>query len=250
MFGIAARVPELLWWRTPRAAPRSENQQEMSERGEEPSTFRQGVAFSPQPGACCLPVGMSNESRVQQAIEVMSNKNDGVMLVKINLPSSEQSDEQNVGPNDVPPSIIIPIMWTKRSRPMTPIRSLNQNGRIRGISSLSDTDNNFHLNGSPEKPNVSTVDQISIPDTSIHPDNDNIGHGSTGSFSAHAHRPDDEDDLCVVCMDRLANLQLMPCAHSRFCRRCIVETICTWTKASPPSCPLCRSPFDVMTLLS
>jgi hypothetical protein len=60
---------------------------------------------------------------------------------------------------------------------------------------------------------------------------------------------DDEDDVCVVCMARPPDFQLLPCRHDRFCRQCMVETVCTWVRPEAPSCPLCRAPFHTMVLL-
>jgi hypothetical protein len=58
-----------------------------------------------------------------------------------------------------------------------------------------------------------------------------------------------DDHLCVVCMERPAGLQLLPCRHDRFCCRCIVETIGAQTRpAAPPPCPLCRSAFHALAI--
>mmetsp|Transcript_69230 Transcript_69230/g.184519 ORF Transcript_69230/g.184519 Transcript_69230/m.184519 type:complete len:196 (+) Transcript_69230:208-795(+) len=61
---------------------------------------------------------------------------------------------------------------------------------------------------------------------------------------------EEDDDTCIVCMERQNSIQLFPCAHRNFCRRCIVETLCTWNKASAPTCPMCRTEFDMMVLFS
>jgi hypothetical protein len=60
-----------------------------------------------------------------------------------------------------------------------------------------------------------------------------------------------DDRLCVVCMERPADLQLLPCRHDRFCRRCIVETVGAQTRptAAPP-CPLCRAAIHALVLVS
>jgi hypothetical protein len=57
------------------------------------------------------------------------------------------------------------------------------------------------------------------------------------------------DNVCVICMERAADFQLLPCRHDQFCRQCIVETICTWVRPAAPSCPLCRGSFHTMVLL-
>ena len=59
---------------------------------------------------------------------------------------------------------------------------------------------------------------------------------------------DDGDGVCIVCMERAADFQLLPCRHDRFCRQCIVETICTWVRPEAPCCPLCRGAFHTMVL--
>ena len=59
-----------------------------------------------------------------------------------------------------------------------------------------------------------------------------------------------EDALCVICMERFADLELLPCRHDRFCGQCVLEAVCSWTRPEAPSCPLCRSPFHTMVLLN
>ncbi len=54
---------------------------------------------------------------------------------------------------------------------------------------------------------------------------------------------DDEEegpDLCVVCIERPPDLQLLP----------PVETICTWVRPEAPTCPLSRVAFHTMVLLA
>ena len=60
---------------------------------------------------------------------------------------------------------------------------------------------------------------------------------------------EETDDLCIVCLARAPNFQLLPCRHDSFCRQCIVETICTWVRPEAPSCPLCRGAFHTVVLL-
>ena len=69
------------------------------------------------------------------------------------------------------------------------------------------------------------------------------------SEPAHSQPDGEEDNLCVVCMERAADFQLLPCRHDRFCRECMVETICSWVRPEAPSCPLCRGAFHTMVLL-
>jgi hypothetical protein len=74
---------------------------------------------------------------------------------------------------------------------------------------------------------------------------------SAGRATIGAPDADSEEDeaVCVVCMARPPDFQLLPCRHDRFCQQCMVETICTWVRPEAPSCPLCRAPFHTMVLL-
>ncbi len=58
-----------------------------------------------------------------------------------------------------------------------------------------------------------------------------------------------EGDACAVCLARAPDCELRPCGHARCCRRCVVETVCTWRQQGPPRCALCRAPFHTMTFL-
>jgi hypothetical protein len=72
---------------------------------------------------------------------------------------------------------------------------------------------------------------------------------SDSSAPAHSQTDGEEDNLCVVCMAHAPDLQLLPCRHDRFCRECMIETICAWVRPEAPSCPLCRGAFHTMVLL-
>ncbi len=74
-------------------------------------------------------------------------------------------------------------------------------------------------------------------------------HSPDLSISTLRLSDDEEDGMCVVCLERAADFQLLPCRHDRFCRQCIIETICTWARQDAPCCPLCRSAFHTMVLL-
>ncbi len=60
---------------------------------------------------------------------------------------------------------------------------------------------------------------------------------------------DIDHDECAVCLSRAPDCALRPCGHARCCRRCVVETVCTWRQAGPPRCSLCRAPFHTMDFL-
>ena len=50
---------------------------------------------------------------------------------------------------------------------------------------------------------------------------------------------DYDDDVCVLCFDRKANVELGPCKHDKFCSVCIMDNLCGWTRGIP-TCPICR----------
>ncbi len=56
-------------------------------------------------------------------------------------------------------------------------------------------------------------------------------------------------EACAVCLSRAPDCELQPCGHARCCRRCVVETVCTWRQTGPPRCALCRAPFHTMVFL-
>jgi hypothetical protein len=70
-----------------------------------------------------------------------------------------------------------------------------------------------------------------------------------GSADDNKGDDDEEEDACAVCLARAPDCELRPCGHARFCRRCVVETVCTWRQEGPPRCALCRAPFDEMVFL-
>ncbi len=74
-----------------------------------------------------------------------------------------------------------------------------------------------------------------------------------GNEDAHCEGAGADDggdaDACAVCLSRAPDCELRPCGHARFCRRCVVENICTWRQAGPPRCALCRAPFHAMVFL-
>jgi hypothetical protein len=40
-------------------------------------------------------------------------------------------------------------------------------------------------------------------------------------------------ETCAVCLERPVDMQLLPCAHQQFCRTCILESICCWSRYRP-----------------
>jgi hypothetical protein len=157
---------------------------------------------------------------------------EGMMWVKLVRPATSATEEIC---SHRPSSTLIPIRWTVRQR-------------------LSATYSDL------------TTAKPSERATPSDPDEDNVEKRNAESFASNGPAPpracsvsatiaaleaDDQDDadLCVVCMARPPDFQLLPCRHDRFCRQCMVETICTWVRPEAPSCPLCRAAFHTMVLL-
>ena len=68
-------------------------------------------------------------------------------------------------------------------------------------------------------------------------------------FQSPTNAETDDGRTCVVCLQRASEIRLLPCNHDSFCRPCLVEMICTWTRWDAPNCPLCRSSFATMIFL-
>jgi hypothetical protein len=144
----------------------------------------------------------------------MINSEEGLMWVKLIKPAT--SDQS-----------LVPIRWTAR-RCRSDVNSetpSTERGEEWTCSSLSGDESAPGMPGSP-----STRRAMPLSPTS-------------------STTEDDADSLCIICMTREANFQLLPCRHDHFCRQCIIETICTWVQPESPTCPLCRSPFNTMVLL-
>ncbi|XP_044139029.1 E3 ubiquitin-protein ligase NEURL3 isoform X1 [Bufo gargarizans] len=45
----------------------------------------------------------------------------------------------------------------------------------------------------------------------------------------------EEEPLCVICQDRMADTLLLPCRHSSFCKECVLKI-----RGQKNTCPLCR----------
>jgi hypothetical protein len=71
----------------------------------------------------------------------------------------------------------------------------------------------------------------------------------SGENWSDLNRQDCESEACAVCLSRAPDCALRPCGHARFCRQCVVETVCTWQQEGPPRCALCRAPFHTMVFL-
>ncbi len=143
-----------------------------------------------------------------------------------------------------PSSTLISIRWIVRQR-LSEIES----GLTRGNPSEEATPPD------PDEECAGVRTAEAKPDALALPHSRNLSPSAPWSSAAHAtvSAPkidvEDETDLCVVCMERTPDLQLLPCRHDRFCRQCMVETICTWKRPEAPSCPLCRGAFHTMVFL-
>ena len=69
-------------------------------------------------------------------------------------------------------------------------------------------------------------------------------------WSTRARSEPDDGEACAVCLARAPDCELRPCGHICCCRRCAVETVCTWRQEGPPRCVLCRAPFHAMVFLA
>ena len=57
--------------------------------------------------------------------------------------------------------------------------------------------------------------------------------------------PEDRSDLCVICQDKLADIQLHPCKHTTFCTKCAAYFL-TKRRSDTPGCPLCRTNIQLL----
>ncbi len=76
-----------------------------------------------------------------------------------------------------------------------------------------------------------------------------VGESDGGADDGDGEDDGEESDACAVCLARAPDCELRPCGHARFCRRCVVETVCTWRQEGPPRCALCRAQFHAIVFL-
>ena len=164
-------------------------------------------------------------TRARKAIAVMESNVEGLMWVKLvefqgHSPSTASAHPEHKSPT------LVPIRWTVRQQLSCP-----EAEELSCYAISEGSENSF-----TESPRSGYMAPMSHA-------NAGVDCGEQGDNS------DECDNLCIVCMARTANFQLLPCRHDRFCRQCIVETICTWVRPEAPSCPLCRGTFHTMVLL-
>mmetsp|Transcript_79991 Transcript_79991/g.214088 ORF Transcript_79991/g.214088 Transcript_79991/m.214088 type:complete len:239 (-) Transcript_79991:50-766(-) len=189
-------------------------------------------------GACWLPVDLSRDTRITRAIEVMSQTDEGLMWVKMVRAKAVRGQDK---------PLMVPIKWTKKNINASEQSQQSNMSHCKSVNeSDADRDEVDEVHAiAKSKPLHDDLGDV-VPDISIH----GVENSEQADAASVGSEEKDEENLCVVCMERAANLQLMPCAHRDYCQRCIVETICTWSKSSSPCCPLCRTAFDTLVLLS
>ena len=172
----------------------------------------------------------------------MDKNDEGILWVKLLQTKSSPSH---------PPTrsaTLIPIRWLKESN-----RCTSKDRNVGAVHSLSPHDHehdNVLSDGDLKK--GAAKDQSSSKKSNNDPNNvEKLSPVVDGEHTFRRLKDDDDcgDELCVVCMERAADFQLLPCHHDKFCRQCIVETICTWVRPEAPCCPLCRGAFHTMVLL-
>ena len=57
-----------------------------------------------------------------------------------------------------------------------------------------------------------------------------------------AQQDEENDRLCILCLENERNAVLIPCGHAKFCNDCGQECMRTFT-GPEPKCPLCRDPI-------
>mmetsp|Transcript_81568 Transcript_81568/g.219231 ORF Transcript_81568/g.219231 Transcript_81568/m.219231 type:complete len:223 (+) Transcript_81568:116-784(+) len=171
--------------------------------------------------SCWLTSNISVEERISKAQEMMCKNAKGMMWVKVRIDESK--------------TIMIPIKWKRSSVPA-----------IQQSAEVDHADTRITSDVASTNPKV-----IDLSGNAAHSEESDIfalGEGDQSPTPATAHEEPEscDDDMCVICMEERANFQLMPCAHRSFCRKCILQTLCCWTKPMAPTCPLCRTPFSTM----
>ena len=152
---------------------------------------------------------IGQQHKLQQALKVIENNPEGQIMVKLLITAKSDSNEH------------IKIRWTTRSA--------NSNPKLENTNSAPPPDTH------PPK----------RQDSSLPCDNGVVNKRECGGSGAD----DGDEDACAVCLARAPDCELQPCGHARCCRRCVIETVCTWRQEGPPRCALCRAPFHTMVFL-
>ena len=182
----------------------------------------------------------SRQSRLDKAMNIMEKNDEGILWVKL-LSSKTVSSNTNTKT-----ATLIPIRWVKSSSNHPTKQQI-----VAAVHSLSPHDHE-HDTLPPDPKSESRMMRSEMLSTeAVQSDVADPPPAAVGSHDTTRRSKEREDDenVCVVCMERAADFQLLPCRHDRFCRQCIVETICTWVRPEAPCCPLCRGAFHTMVLL-
>jgi hypothetical protein len=148
----------------------------------------------------------------------------------------------------------LPIHWTKVDDNNSDDSTDQQQDIIEVLEICKDGDN-----GSAEFSSLESAEKVlSEPSLQYNPtdvicatnENQDVKGSRSGQRACYGSAPEAHyDRLCILCVERPAELQLLPCRHDRFCRRCIVETVGTQIRptAAPP-CPLCRAAIRALVI--
>jgi hypothetical protein len=176
----------------------------------------------------------------------MAKNAEGMLWVKL---IHRKTPLQKSSEND----ILIPIRWTRKHRNFPSDRFDDTMGSMH-VDTNEHDHHKAHLDGDVQKNTYNPMnDTLSAHPADVWRGEQQANHPilleSNSSPPPCARTDEDEDNLCVVCMERASDFQLLPCRHDRFCQQCMIQNICTWVRPLPPSCPLCRAPFHTMVLL-
>jgi hypothetical protein len=184
-------------------------------------------------------------------MEIMDQNAAGMLWVKLIHRKNAQNSSES--------ATLIPIRWTSKHRKLPPTGKFDEQMRSVHIDALPSNEHDLHgenLDGDLQKNAQSPIHEATTKHTTdawkcegAEQPNRLISSAPDSSAPAHSQTDGEEEDLCVVCMERAADFQLLPCLHDSFCRQCMVETICSWVRPEAPTCPLCRGAFHTMVLL-
>jgi len=182
----------------------------------------------------------------------MDQNAEGMLWVKLIHRKNGQNSSEN--------ATLIPIRWTSKHRTFRYSEKLDETMGSVHVDTVPSNERDHHhatqVDGEVKKIAHSPI--IEAPSTrpadvlkfrGVEQANNPMPSAADSSTPAHSQTDGEEDNLCVVCMERAADFQLLPCRHDSFCRQCMVETICSWVRPEAPRCPLCRGAFHTMVLL-
>mmetsp|Transcript_20978 Transcript_20978/g.57771 ORF Transcript_20978/g.57771 Transcript_20978/m.57771 type:complete len:245 (-) Transcript_20978:189-923(-) len=185
--------------------------------------------------SCLIAASLARQVRAQKAIEVLGESREGLMWVHLLKKKTDGSTK-----------MMIPIRWTTYGSDEP--NSFPRQGQVLMNNKRLNSFENLKMS---EKSNLFPRDtEFSKRKLGIQREISQKANIQSQACCLSSVPPDDESSArtCVICLTNPTDVQLLPCTHDHFCRQCIMETICSWTRPSAPSCPLCRSVFDTMVL--